>query len=58
VNVYAIRAIYMFERARWFRTLFQSIASPVISTSLYFIVFGGARTIWMKSPLIRSRMNH
>ena len=42
MNVYAIRAIYLFEMARWFRTLFQSIASPVISTSLYFIVFGGA----------------
>jgi ABC-2 type transport system permease protein len=42
VNVYAIRAIYLFEMARWWRTLMQSIASPVISTSLYFIVFGSA----------------
>jgi ABC-2 type transport system permease protein len=42
VNVHAIRSIYMFELARTWRTLMQSIASPVISTSLYFIVFGGA----------------
>jgi ABC-2 type transport system permease protein len=42
VNVYAIRAIYGFELARAWRTLMQSIAGPVISTSLYFIVFGGA----------------
>ena len=42
MNVYAIRAIYRFELARTWRTLLQSIASPVISTSLYFIVFGSA----------------
>jgi ABC-2 type transport system permease protein len=42
VNVYAIRAIYRFEMARTFRTLMQSIASPVLSTSLYFVVFGAA----------------
>jgi len=42
MNVYAIRAIYGFELARTWRTLMQSILSPVISTSLYFIVFGGA----------------
>ncbi|MBX3214540.1 MAG: ABC transporter permease [Labilithrix sp.] len=42
MNWYAIRAIYLFEMARTFRTLFQSILSPVISTSLYFIVFGSA----------------
>src|ERR1700754_743109 len=42
MNVYAIRAIYSFELARTWRTLMQSIASPVISTSLYFIVFGAA----------------
>jgi ABC-2 type transport system permease protein len=42
VNFYAIRAIYLFELARTWRTLLQSIASPVISTSLYFIVFGSA----------------
>jgi ABC-2 type transport system permease protein len=42
MNVYAIRSIYGFELARTWRTLMQSIASPVISTSLYFIVFGAA----------------
>ncbi|HWU97840.1 MAG TPA: ABC transporter permease [Oxalicibacterium sp.] len=42
MNVYAIRAIYLFEMARTWRTLMQSIASPVISTSLYFVVFGSA----------------
>jgi len=42
MNVYAIRSIYFFELARTWRTLLQSIASPVISTSLYFIVFGTA----------------
>jgi len=42
MNVHAIRAIYMFEMARTFRTLMQSILSPVISTSLYFVVFGSA----------------
>lgn len=42
MNLHGIRAIYFFELARWFRTLVQSIASPVISTSLYFIVFGSA----------------
>ncbi|MCH9829926.1 MAG: ABC transporter permease [Gammaproteobacteria bacterium] len=42
MNLYAVRAIYRFEMARTFRTLMQSIASPVISTSLYFVVFGSA----------------
>ena len=42
LNPYAIRAIYRFEMARTFRTVVQSIAAPVISTSLYFIVFGAA----------------
>jgi ABC-2 type transport system permease protein len=42
MNVYAIRAIYHFEMARTFRTLMQSIASPVLSTCLYFVVFGAA----------------
>src|SRR6187551_3625660 len=42
MNTFAIRAIYTFELARWFRTLVQSVASPVISTSLYFVVFGAA----------------
>ena len=42
MNFYAIRAIYKFEMARTWRTLLQSIVSPVISTSLYFVVFGAA----------------
>ena len=42
MNVHAIRAIYMFEMARTWRTVVQSIAAPVISTSLYFVVFGSA----------------
>lgn len=42
MNWYAIQAIYRFEMARTFRTLMQSIASPVLSTSLYFVVFGAA----------------
>lgn len=42
MNLHAIRAIYLFELARTWRTLMQSIASPVISTSLYFVVFGAA----------------
>jgi len=42
MNIYAIRAIYCFELTRTWRTLMQSIASPVISTSLYFVVFGSA----------------
>ncbi|HET7809687.1 MAG TPA: ABC transporter permease [Steroidobacteraceae bacterium] len=42
MNVHAIRAIYVFEMSRTFRTLFQSIATPVITTSLYFVVFGSA----------------
>ena len=42
MNLYAVRAIYMYEMARTGRTLFQSIVSPVISTSLYFVVFGAA----------------
>jgi ABC-2 type transport system permease protein len=49
VNRHAVRAIYVFELSRTFRTLVQSILSPVISTSLYFIVFGAA---------IGSRMSH
>ena len=49
INVYGIGAIYRFEMARTFRTITQSIASPVLSTSLYFVVFGAA---------IGSRMGH
>ena len=40
MNFYAIRAIYFHEMDRMRRTLFQSVLSPVLSTSLYFIVFG------------------
>jgi ABC-2 type transport system permease protein len=42
MNLYAVRAIYTYEMSRTRRTLLQSIVSPVISTSLYFIVFGSA----------------
>lgn len=42
MNFYAIRAIYLFEMARTWRTLMQSIASPILTTALYFIVFGAA----------------
>jgi ABC-2 type transport system permease protein len=42
MNRYAVRAIYLFEMHRAWRTLLQSLATPVISTSLYFVVFGSA----------------
>ena len=42
MNLYGVEAIYRFEMARWLRTLGQSLFSPVLSTSLYFIVFGSA----------------
>src|SRR6185295_2508828 len=42
MNFHGVQAIYRFEMARWFRTLGQSLFSPVLSTSLYFIVFGSA----------------
>jgi ABC-2 type transport system permease protein len=42
LNLHAIRAIYKFEMARTWRTLLQSIVTPVVSTSLYFVVFGAA----------------
>src|SRR5215207_9194569 len=42
MNLHAIRAIYRFEMARTLRTVIQSIISPVVSTSLYFVVFGSA----------------
>jgi ABC-2 type transport system permease protein len=42
MNFYAVRAIYKFEMARTGRTLLQSVVAPVISTSLYFVVFGAA----------------
>ena len=42
MNFYAVSSIYKFEMARAIRTLFQSFLAPVISTSLYFVVFGTA----------------
>src|SRR3546814_6883451 len=42
MNLRGARAIYMFEMARTGRTLLQSVVSPVVSTSLYFVVFGTA----------------
>lgn len=42
MNLRAVKAIYLFEMSRTWRTMFQSIVSPVLSTSLYFIVFGSA----------------
>ena len=42
MNVHAVAAIYKFEMARAFRTVFGSIVSPVLSTTLYFVVFGAA----------------
>ncbi|MCO6387207.1 MAG: ABC transporter permease [Aliihoeflea sp.] len=42
MNFHAVKAIYTFEMARTFRTIMQSIISPVVSTSLYFVVFGAA----------------
>ncbi len=42
MNLHGVRAIYIFELSRWLRTLAQSILAPVVSTSLYFVVFGSA----------------
>merc|ERR1711916_382907 len=42
MNLQAVRSIYLYEMARFFRSMIQSFVSPVISTSLYFIVFGAA----------------
>lgn len=42
MNIRAVTAIYRFEMARWGRTLMQSVLTPVLSTSLYFVVFGAA----------------
>ena len=47
MNWHAVKAIYRFEMARTFRTITQSIASPVLSTSLYFVVFGASFGIYM-----------
>ena len=42
MNVQGVKSIYRFEMARWGRTLWQSLVTPVITTSLYFLVFGSA----------------
>ena len=42
MNLHGVRAIYIFELSRWLRTIGQSILAPVVSTSLYFVVFGSA----------------
>lgn len=42
MNLHAVKAIYFFEMARWRRTMFQSVVAPILTTSLYFIVFGAA----------------
>ena len=42
INAEAVRTLFAFEMSRWRRTLMQSIISPVLSTSLYFVVFGAA----------------
>ncbi|MEQ8902744.1 MAG: ABC transporter permease [Roseovarius sp.] len=42
MNLHAIKAIYVYEMKRFFRTIFESLLSPVISTTLYFVVFGAA----------------
>jgi ABC-2 type transport system permease protein len=42
MNIHGLRAIYLFEMARTWRTLFQSVVSPVVTTTLYFVVFGAA----------------
>src|SRR5579884_564065 len=49
MNVHAVAAIYRFEMNRTFRTIVQSILAPVITTSLYFIVFGAAIGARMKA---------
>ena len=42
MNIHAVKAIYRYEMARMFRTVVQSIVAPVLSTSLYFVIFGSA----------------
>lgn len=42
MNLHAVKAIYLFEMSRWRRTMFQSVVAPILTTSLYFIVFGAA----------------
>ena len=48
-NAYGVWAIYRFEMARALRTLWQSVVTPVITTALYFVVFGGA-TLFFHNP--------
>ena len=54
MNLYAIRAIYRFEMARTGRTLLQSIVSPVLSTALYFVVFGAVQSL-SEVPKVKPR---
>src|SRR5438270_479234 len=49
MNLHAIRAIYLHEMARTRRSLLQSVVAPVLSTALYFIVFGSVIGIWADS---------
>ena len=56
MNLYGLKALYLFEMARARRTLMQSIVSPVLSTSLYFIVFGSAIGSRMTPDRRRSAM--
>ena len=53
MNFEAVKAIYLFEMARTRRTLLQSVVSPVISTSLYFIVFGAAGERFRIHPFLQ-----
>ena len=57
-NRHGVWAIYRFEMARWIRTVWQSLVTPVITTSLYFVVLGAAigsrMTGWTASPMARS----
>ena len=54
-NLHAIRAIYLFEMHRTWRTVMQSIISPVLSTTLYFVVFGACLLYTSPSPRDRTR---
>ena len=56
MNVHAIRAIYMFELARTWRTLFESLLAPVLTTSLYFVVFGSAIGLKRISEFFSARL--
>ncbi len=54
MNLTAVASIYRFEMARFFRTIAQSIISPVLSTSLYFVVFGAAIGSRITTPCVAS----